>query len=549
LRGDLDNIVLTALRKDPTRRYASVGQFSEDIQRHLEGLPVMARGDSLGYRATKFIRRNRVAVASFGLALLLLGPLALLAYLRSSRQAITVGPPRTIAVLPFKTVGTQSSDDYLATGIPDAIVSALTNVKGVTVRPIRSSLKYTGAGQDPVEAGRALRVDVVIDGTTSSDEERLRITARLTRVEDSPGDWKTKTLDDLDDLLDIQDVIPAQLAEAIGLELTDQERMLVAKRHTNNVQAYRLYLKGRHLFNRRNAKDAKQAIECFEQAIELDPSFALAYSALAHIHILAITPAPTLEKMQRARIAAMKSLEIDDTLAEAHMALGRALIYCDWDWAGSERAFKRAIELSPNYADAHFWYSHNLTVQARHDEALAELKRALEIDPFSPGYVMRLGTALHLAGQHDRAIDEYRKTPFQVDSAYYQVHWRLGTVYAEKGMYADAISSLKKAEVLSGERPLAKASLAYVHVKSGNSAEARKVLAELGSLPEGEGPRFTLAAVYGCLGEKDRAFRLLEELYHERESGIIGIRVSRMFECIRSDPRFEDLCRRIGLTQ
>jgi tetratricopeptide (TPR) repeat protein len=375
------------------------------------------------------------------------------------------------------------------------------------------------------------------------------VSARLLRVEDGARLWETQPADESGDLLRAQDLLPAQVVQALGLALTEPERRLIAKRQTESLAAYRLYLKGRHLFNRRTAQNVRQMIASFERAVEIDPGYAPAHAALAHINTLDISPGPTLDKMQRARAAAAKALSLDDTLAEAHMALGRALIYCDWDWDGSERAFKRAIELSPNYPEAHFWYSHNLSVLGRHDEALAELRRTLEIDPLSPRYALRVGTALHLARQYDRAIEEFRKAPFEVDSAYYQVYWRLGIVYVDKGMYPEAIATLKKAEVLSGELPLAKASLAYAYAKSGPAAEARKILAGLDIPPDRDGPYLVMAGAYGCLGEKDQSFKYLEKAYERREPNIIGLRVSPMLDSLRSDPRFEDLLRRTGLTR
>jgi tetratricopeptide (TPR) repeat protein len=285
------------------------------------------------------------------------------------------------------------------------------------------------------------------------------------------------------------------------------------------------------------------------RTIKIDSNYALAYSGLAHIQMLGINPLVRVARMEKARAAALKALEIDNTLAEAHMALGRTLIFFDWDWIASEKTFKQAIVLSPNNPDVHYWYSHNLTAQGRHDEALAELRRALEIDPFSSRFATGLGYALYLARRYDEAIEESLKTPFEVDSAYHQVYWRLGLSYAQKGVYSEAFSMLEKALVLSGEMPLAKGSLAYVHAKSGNRAEAYRVLDEISRLPKNEdAPLMMMAGTYACLGDKDKAIERLEKLYEVRDAPLMHIKVDPMLDSIRSDPRYEELLRRIGLT-
>jgi TolB-like protein/Flp pilus assembly protein TadD len=464
-----------------------------------------------------------------------------------SRQVVIGATAQSVAVLPFRTIGAGPDDEYLGTGIPDAIVLALMNISELRVRPMRASLKFAGANQDPVEAGKALQVDAILEGTVSRAGANLRVTARLLRVEDGALLWEVKASDEFDSLLRAQDLIPVQIADALHLKMSEQERALVAKRYTDNPEAYQLYLKGRHFLNRRNSMNAKQALDSLEKAIKVDPSYALAIAGLAHIHTLLVNPLPAFERMQKAKAEATRALEIDGTLAEAHMALGRALIYCDWDWAGSEKAFTRAIELCPNYPDAHFWYSHSLTALGRHDEALAELKRALESDPFSSRYALRVGWALYLAREYDRAIEEFRKTPFEVDSNYYTVYRGLGLAYVEKSMYKEAISMFEKAEVLSGEIPLVKATLAYTHAKSGNYAEARRLLDELAALPGGEVPSMVLVGTYGYLGEGDKAVNLLETIYEKRLSTLIGVKVEPMLDSVRSDPRFEEILRRIGL--
>ena len=550
LRGDLDNILLMALRKDPKKRYASVELFSEDIRRHLVRLPVTARGDSLLYRTNKFIHRSRVGVVPMGISLVVVALLALFTYAWISRSSKPSSPDlkiQSLAVLPFKDSGNELGNQYLGTGIAETIASDLTNSRQITVRPVRASLRYPSMSQTVVDAGRALQVDAVLQGTVTKEGDKLRVTSELIRTKDGARLWQNAA--EIDSLLVTQDSITSQVAHALALDLSEQERARVTKRKTNNVEAYHFYLRARHLFAGRKLKDLPQAIECFQQAIKIDPNYAEAYAGLAHAYILGVSQLEAIERMRSAKVAAEKALTLDNTLAEAHMALGRALAFCDWDWAGSERAFKQAITLSPNYSDAHFWYSHNLTALGRHDEALAELKLAFEIDPFFSRTVLREGQALYLARRYDRAIEGYLRTPFEVDAAYYQVYWRLGLAYAQKGMYADAISMLKKAQTLSEDLLLAKASLAYVYAKSDNRRAAEKLLGDLEQSGQGEQvPWMMMAGAYGDLGDTDNAIRCLENLYNSRDAPVMHLKVDPVLDNIRSDPRYNELLRRVGLS-
>ena len=543
LRGDLDNILMMALRKDPARRYASVAEFAGDIRRHLEDRPVAARKDSLAYRANKFMRRSRIGTAPLIVLLLILSVLGLFTYRWITRHAKPAADLKlqSIAVLPFKTDPSQA---YLGQGIAEAMVSALMNSNQINVRPVRASLLYPSLSQSAADAGRALQVDAVFQGTATRAGDQIKLTAQLVRTKDGAVLWR---LDQSEPMLSVQDSLAMQLAQAMNLNLSDGERVLVGKRYTNNVEAYDRYLRARHLFNRRRPKESQQAVALFEQAIQLDPRFAAAYAGIAHTYILVGSGLTLIERMKRAKAAAQKALDIDDQLAEAHMALGRALIFSDWDWAGSEKSFKRAIELSPQFPDAHHWYSHNLTAMGRHEEALTELKQAFDIDPFVPRTVLRQGQALYLARQYDRAIEEFRRTPFQLDAAYFQVYWRLGLVYAQKGMYDDAISMLQKAQTFSEEISLGRASLAYVYAKSGNSAQAMKIVKQVREESKGEEPWMMLAGTYGYLGEKDKAIECLEKLYEIRDSPIMHIKVEPMLDSVRSDTRYQELVRRVGL--
>jgi DNA-binding winged helix-turn-helix (wHTH) protein/tetratricopeptide (TPR) repeat protein/TolB-like protein len=463
---------------------------------------------------------------------------------RDTARTIAARKTHAIAVLPFKTINTD--DEYLGPGLADVFIGELTNIKQLTVRPLTASLKYISNGQDPVEAGRALRVDTVLEGSLRRVGDSLRITAQLVRVEDGSRLWEFKSSEEFGNISAVQQVIPGKVAQALALDL---KRPLSANQRTGNVEAHLLYVKGRYLMSQRTPMAFKQAVECFGQATRLDPNYALAYAGLAYSWMVPIYPETPIKRMAEAKSAAIKALELDDTVAEAHTALGRALTFCDWDWAGSEKEFKRAIELNPNYAEAHFWYSLNLSAMRRHDEAIAEMKWAQEIDPFSPKYNFHLGWAYYLARQYDQAIAQLRKTPFELDSSYYQAYWRLGLAYVQKAMYEDAFDALEKAAVLSGDKPLIKATIGYAYAKSGNRAEAQRIVNQLSLLSEREtGPFITLASIHASLGNKDKAFELLEKSYQQRDSRIVDINVDAMLDSVRPDARFDDLMRRMGLT-
>ncbi len=497
-------------------------------------------------------RRRRLSTPVLTFSLSALGLAALLLLFWITRNAYLTGVSantQSLAVLPFRMINPESGDDYLGPGISDSIVTTMANIKQLTVRPITASLKYTSAGQDPIEAGRALRVDAVLEGSIRRNGDSLRITAQLVRVSDGARLWEIKSAEDFGSILAVQKSIPEQVVRALALKLTDAEKARLAKRHTESLQACQFSLKGRYLCNQMMAKEVKQGIEYFEQAVKADPNYAAAYAGLAAFRVLAHNPEPMAEKAVKAKAEARRALELDDTLAEAHTALGRAITFIDWDWAGAEKAFKRAIELNPNYTDAHLWYSINLSAQGRHEEAIAELRWAAEIDPFSPKINLSLGAALYLARRYDQAIEQFRKTPLEMGPINHQVFWGLGVCYVQQGRYEEAFAALQKAVNRSGIGPVSQAQLAYAYAKSGNHTEAQKILAELNEPPEGRSEPFVIMApAYACLGDKEKSFAYFEKAYERRAPRLLYLKVDPLYDCARSDPRFANLVRRMGLT-
>jgi serine/threonine protein kinase/Flp pilus assembly protein TadD len=544
LAGDLDNMVLMALRKEPERRYASVEQLSEDIRRHLEGLPVIARKDTLWYRSAKFIKRNKTSVRSAAVASMVLLLVGVGVYLLTARSQID-----SIAVLPFVNVSADPNIEYLSDGISETLMNRLSQLPNLKVLPRTSVFRYKGKEQDSQTVGRTLKVQAVITGKVAQSGDNLSISAELIDVRNNRHLWGDKYTRKLSEILVLQEEITRQLSKQLRTRLTGAERGLLAKRQTENAAAYRQYLMGRHFWNQRTAAGIQKSIKYFEKATELDPTYALAYATLGDSYTLASTYGvlPAKEAYLKAKGAALKGLEIDNALAEGHTTLGIVSFYHDWDWVAAERAFKRAIELKPDDATAHQRYALALGLVGRFDEAIAEIKRARELDPFLLIIHANVGQVLYQARQYDEAIDELRKA-LGMDPNFFQARRLLGQVHVQKQMYDEAFAEFQKAISLSGGNAMIKGELGHAYAVSGRRDEAMKVLDELLELSRRRyvSP-FAIALVYTGLGEKDQAIAWLEKSAEERARLILSLKVNPVFDRLRSDPRFTDLRRRVGL--
>jgi len=381
--------------------------------------------------------------------------------------------------------------------------------------------------------------------------DNLTISAELVDVCSNQLLWGEQYERKMSELLQTQREIAREIVDKLKLKVSGAEKGL-AKRYTENNEAYQLYLRGRFHWNKRNEEGFQKALQYFQQAIERDPNFALAYSGLADTYNLLGGPEaggdmPPNEMLPKAKAAALKALEIDETLAEPHVSLAHTKYYYDRDWAGAEREFKRAIELNPNYSVAHHWYAIYLSVIGRQPEALAEIRRAHELDPLSLSINAWVGRILALGGQPDEALEHLHKT-LELDPNFVLAHLRLGFVYEEKGMYEDAISEFRLVLKLSGGKSLGIAALARAYALAGKRAEAQKNLAELLQLSQ---QRYvspaSIAIVYVALGDKDQAFVWLEKANEIRDLNVVRLKYDPRFTSLRSDPRFDDLVRRIGI--
>jgi len=454
---------------------------------------------------------------------------------------------RSLAVLPFKTLSGES-DEFLGIGMADTLITRLSDLKEVQVRPTSSVLRLSNEGKPPVEIGQRLGVDSVLEGSIRRIGDRIRVTVQLVKVQDGASLWAEKFDENFTDIFTVEDSISAQVAESLTAQLTATQRAAMAKRYTENIEAYQLYLKGQYHINKSKPDSIRKGIEHFHQAIEKDQNYALAYAGMSRAYaLLPITgDAPPGEALPKARDAARKALEIGDTLAEAHMSLAN-LAFWMWDLAESERASRRAIDLNPNNALAHFYYAHLLSNTGRHSEAISEARRASELDPLSLVINSLSGLFLYQAGRYEEAVEQIEKA-LEIDANYWVAHAQLGKVYVQKKMYHEAIAELQKARELSGDNTETLSLMGHALAASGNKDQARKLLDEIKKLSKQKYvPPYNIAMIYAGLGEKERVFEMLEKAYEDWDVRMVFLKIEPKWDVYRTDPRFASLLERVGL--
>ena len=453
-----------------------------------------------------------------------------------------------IAVLPFANISLEAIDEYFADGMTEEIISRLSRIGGFRVIARTSVMQYKSGEKSVSEIGRELKVGSVLEGSVRKADNNLRITAQLIEVQSEEHLWSDDYDREFKDVFAIQSDIAQRVAEALKVRLMVGEKRQVEKKATKDLQAYNLYLKGRFHWNKRTGEGLREAIEYFEQAIEKDPAYALAYAGLADSNILIAGYGyePPTEALPRATAAAKKALELDDTLAEAHTSLAGTRFHY-YDWLTTERELNLAIELNPSYTTAHHWYAVTLAALGRMDEAIAHEKRALELDPFDLVINTYVGWIYYFARQYDLALEQYWIT-LELNPKFYLAHLWLGQAYVQKGMYDGAIAALEEAITLSGGSTLVKAVLGHAYAVAGKRGDAQKMLKELNDLSkERYVPSYYVAAIYAGLGEKDQAFEQLYKAYQEHYMFLNWVKVEPMFDSLRSEQRFIELLRKMGL--
>lgn len=481
------------------------------------------------------------AVGVLALALSTLVGVALYSSSKSESAA------ESLAVLPFANGSADSQSEYLSDGITESLINNLSQLPGLQVKARTTVFRYKGQEGNPQQVGRELGVGTVLTGKVVERADALIVQAELVRVADGSQVWGAQYNRKPADIFAVQEEISRKIAEALRLRLSGGERQQLTKRYTENTEAYHCYLKGRYIMDKRTESRVEKSIEYFEQATRLDPNYALAYADLAYAYASLgfVGVRSPNEVVHKAREAAGKALEIDDTLAEAHTSLGYIRRIYDWDWAGAERACRRAVELNPNSGGAHRGYAHYLKCVGRFDEAIAEIKRALELEPVSVLINRDVAQILYFARQYDQSIEQCHKT-LELDPNMSSVYFLLSGAYEQKGLYDQAIEVRLKEGLYDSE---ASSALREAYAKSGWKGYWLK---ELGLAKEKAKQQYVnpyrFVGIYARLGEKDQAFFWLEKACEERHWMIAHLKVDPALDGLRSDPRFTKLLQRVGLT-
>jgi TolB-like protein/Tfp pilus assembly protein PilF len=452
--------------------------------------------------------------------------------------------------MPFVNVGADPNTEYLSDGITENLINSLSKIPKLRVVPRGRVFRYKGHETDAEKVGQELNVRAVLTGRVVQRGDSLNIQTELVDVAADSQLWGQQYNRKFSEIIPVQEEIAKEVSEKLRLRPTGEEQKRLAKRYTENAEAHQLYLKGRYLWNRRTGETVSRAAEYFQQAIDKDPGYALAWAGLADCYAVYGTFAvlPTREAAPKAKEAAGKALALDDTLAEPHAAMAYVKADYDWDWPGAEREFKRAIELDPNYATAHYWYALALDATGRLDEAMAEAKRAQQADPISLPAILVTALTFHFGRHYEQAIEELHKI-VEIDANFPLAHQELSRVYVHTGRYEEAIAEGQKAVSLSAGAPYALGQLAYAYAVAGRRAEAQKALAELQDLSKQRyvAP-FNVALIYTGLGDKNQALEWLERAYEDHSDNLAWIKVDPRFDSIRGELRFQDLLRRMGLS-
>ena len=554
LPQELVRIVNKSLEKDREDRYQSAADLRADLRRlkreidsgqsatHHAVIPSAA--SAIRSVETPFHRRT----LKIGLAILGLLTFVAVAvfFLRTQKSEDTI---HSLAVLPFLNVSKDPETEFLSDGLTESTINSLSQIPNLRVLASGTVFTYKGKQVDPRAAGRELKVDAVVTGTVTQRRDSLVIRTGLVRVSDGSQIWGNQYDRNISETLEVQSVIAGEISRRLKVKLSGEQVQRVSGQHTDSVEAYRDYIKGRFYWNKRNAEGFKKAVEYFQAAVEKDPGYALAYSGLADTYVLMSDYSLTSGKESgpKARAAALKALEIDDQLAEAHAAMGYFLATNEWNWPHSESEFKRAIELNPNYATAYHWYSNALLARGEYEKSLAMTHRAQELDPLSLIIGDNLGWTYYQGRQYDEAIHQLKKT-LEMDPSFLPAMNDLGRAYLQKKMYADAEKQFLKSKQLSDT--LVEPSFAILYALSGRKDESLKLLNEqLKLAPSEYVSPIGIARVYSALGERDLAFQWLERAFEEREAQLINLMTDPLLDNLRPDPRFSDLKNRIGFWQ
>ncbi len=580
---ELQRIVRLCLAKDPEERYQTIKDVIielKDVRRELQGAgidttvppltgsmamsplgtetdarPIFSattsaapaslstRSSSAEYIVTG-IKQHKLA-ALISLVVLALGIVGLAAYLHARNTEVAI---ESIAVLPFVNTSGDANTDYLSDGITESLINSFSQLPGLRVVPRSTVFRYKGQQLDPQEIGRKLGVRAVLTGRVVQHGDTVNIQTELIDVDKEAQLWGEQYNRSISDLQAVQSEISKVISAKLRLKLTGEEQQQLAKKYSPPPEAYQAYLKGRYYFFQHKEESHKKAIDSFNQAIKLDPNYAQAYAGLASVYTeISSSYLPPTEAMPKAKEAVQKALAIDGSLAEAHVASAEVYWWGDWNFAAAEQELKQAVQLSPNDPMVRIEYGNFLARLGRSDEAMVLANKALQLDSISPFVNGNLGSILYFTRQADRLIEQAHKM-LDMDRNSSDGHTWLGRAYMQKGLYDQAIPELQRsADPQSGD---GLAQLGYAYAMAGRKSEALKTLADLEALADRRySSPVRIACVYAGLGDKERAFEWLEKGYAGRSDHLTQLKTDPMFDRLRSDPRFADLLRRVGLPQ
>jgi TolB-like protein/DNA-binding winged helix-turn-helix (wHTH) protein/Tfp pilus assembly protein PilF len=535
----------------PRRGYRFIGavrQFPPAAPTHPEKPPEVGAPGILPLLAkARRPWRSRTALGIAAVALLASLASAGWFYSRTGRSGETID---SLAVLPFVNANADPNTEYLSDGLTESLINSLSQLPNLKVMSRDSAFRFKGKETDPQTVGRELNVRAIFKGKVTQRGDTLNISAELINARDGSHIWGQQYDRKLADMVTLREEIAREMASALRMRLTGAEEKSLTKSYTANPDAYQDYLKGRYWWNKSTEEGFNKGIDYFQQAITKDPGYALAYSGLADCYssLADFGLVPAKEGYLRAKDTALKALELDDTLAEAHGSLALIKSSYDWDWSGADKEIRRAIELSPSYADAHRLHAEVLWQTGRLNEAIAESKGNLELDPISLGNNVDLGVEYFLARQYDQVIAQERKV-LELDPNYIDAYYFRGIAYLKKSMYKEGKADLERGVAIAPASEVALTGLGYGYAVTGRRAEAHGVLDKLNELSKQKyvSPIWRVK-IYAGLEEKDKAFEWLEKAYEDHSIVSVGyIKTNPMFDPLRSDPRFADLLRRTNL--
>lgn len=545
---NFSQLILRCLEKDRKERYQSAEELLTVLNKIDRDVPttdkVIPDGEQKKLKRLKLPWKKLAVYA---------GIPSLLALLVLVGISLFTGPQESIysiAVLPLKNLSGNPDQEYFADGMTEALISNLTQIKALQrVISSTSVMQYKDVQKPLPVIARELDVDAIVEGSVLISGQRVKISIRLIEAKTDRNLWSKSYERDLSDILLLQNELARSVANEIKIAVAPEEKALLAQTQTADPEAYQLYLKGRHFWNKRTEEELYKALEHFKGAIEKDPDYALAYAGLADTYNMLGTYVylPSSEAFPKAKQAALKALEIDETLTEAYVSLAYVKYLYDWDWFGAEADFNWAIGLNPSYAMAHNFYGTFLRNMGRFNEALLEMAKARNLDPLSLPTNTGIGYILYHSRQYDQAIEQCQKA-LEIDTAFPGAHRTLGLIYLRQSKFQESIEELRKAVDYSGGSVIYLAELAYAYASAGNQGEAQKILEELQERSKDKYvSHYSYAIIYAALGDTDQAFSSLEKAFDEKSSMIAWIKVDPSLDSLRSDPRFSTLLEKMGL--